>query len=171
MNLDTKIRKIALEDKNVGLLHGKMGACIYLYTVSDHDEPSCAYQTAKELLAQIAKQLSSVKSIELDKGLIGLSLGFSYLIQNKYLQDSTGEWIDAIDAYIYKVVMRTTETDLGGKELLSLVDALYYAIFRYKRLKNRYSKELCLGNYILLGTKHSGGVYSCHLLTFLQRQL
>lgn len=144
MDFDAEILEAAQKDKNLGLLHGKMGACVYFYTISNHDEASEAYQIARQLLTQVVQQLPSVKSIELDKGLIGLALGLSYLMQNKYVQDSSGQWLDSIDAYIYKVAVKTMDVDLGGKEMLSLIDILIYETVRLERLKNGYGKELCL---------------------------
>lgn len=113
MDFDEKIRKIALEDKTLGLFHGKLGACIYFYVSSNHDEDSLAYQTAKELLVQIVQKVSSVKSIDFDNGVMGLSLGLSFLMKNNYVEDTSISWLSRMDNYIYKVAIKTLDMDIN----------------------------------------------------------
>lgn len=144
MDFDEKIRKIALEDKTLGLFHGKLGACIYFYVSSNHDEDSLACQTAKELLVQIVQKVSSVKSIDFDNGVMGLSLGLSFLMKNNYVEDTSISWLSRMDNYVYKVAVKTLDMDIKDNDFLYQVDILVYEVIRYNELKDNYKKELCL---------------------------
>lgn len=144
MDFDEKIRKVALEDETLGLFHGKLGACIYFYVSSNHDEDSLAYQTAKELLVQIARKMLSAKNIDFDNGLMGFSLGLSFLMRNNYIEDSSMAWLSRMDNYVYKVAIKTLGMEMSDNDFLYQVDILVFEVIRYKELKDCYKKELCL---------------------------
>ena len=143
LDFDDAVGRIALGDKTQGLLHGKLGASIYFYVRSAHDENSEAYQMGKKILRQVIEKLLSTKNVGLSNGLMGVSMGFSYLMQNDYLKDTSETWLTYIDAYIYKVANRTVGMDLNGEEFAPLIDILLYEIFRYRHLEDGYGKELC----------------------------
>lgn len=50
MDIDAKLKAVALSDKKLGLLQGKLGASIYFFVMSNHNEKSEMFQTGKELL-------------------------------------------------------------------------------------------------------------------------
>lgn len=74
LDFDDAVGRIALGDKTQGLLHGKLGASIYFYVRSAHDENSEAYQMGKKILRQVIEKLLSTKNVGLSNGL-GICIG------------------------------------------------------------------------------------------------
>lgn len=143
MDIDAKLKAVALSDNKLGLLQGKLGASIYFFVMSNHDEKSEMFQTGKELFVQVATKIPTLKNIDLKNGLMGIWLGISYLVRNDYITDSSGNLLADIDAYIYKMVVKTIDMDLQGKEIAPLIDVLAFETFRYKLLSDGVEKDLC----------------------------
>ena len=47
MDIDAKLKAVALSDNKLGLLQGKLGTSIYFFVMSNHDEKSEMFQTGK----------------------------------------------------------------------------------------------------------------------------
>ena len=141
--IDAKLKIVALNDQKLGLLQGKLGACVYFFIMSNHNEKNENFQVGKELLTQVVSKIQTVKNIDLNNGLIGIYLGISYLVENNYISDSSGKLLLDIDAYIYKIAMNAIEMNLQGKETAPLIDVLAFEIYRYWRLDNGVEKEFC----------------------------
>lgn len=92
VDLTEQIKEMALNDKKLGLLNGKLGASIYFFVMSGHDETSDAFKVASNLLTQVLNGIATVRNIDLNNGLMGISLGISFLIENGYLNDASGRW-------------------------------------------------------------------------------
>ena len=59
MDIDAKLKAVALSDNKLGLLQGKLGASIYFFVMSNHDEKSEMFQTGKVTLSRSSSSPSS----------------------------------------------------------------------------------------------------------------
>lgn len=73
---------------------------------------------------QIVQKVSSVKSIDFDNGVMGLSLGLSFLMKNNYVEDTSISWLSRMDNYVYKVAVKTLDMDI--KIMISYTKLTYW---------------------------------------------
>lgn len=104
MALEEKIWKCAMESRHFGLFNGKMGACVALLVLSKHDAQNAYYRQGGQLLDEVLKNVSKVRSIELEEGLIGIALGFRFLISNGYVKGTVNSYLENLDEYIFTIV-------------------------------------------------------------------
>lgn len=141
MTIEEKIWKQVQETQDYGLLHGKMGVCVSMFVLGRHNAQSPYHKQAELLLGDIIKSIGKVKCIDLENGLLGLALGFRFLIQGKYVRGTTESYLQDLDNYIYKLSCKTLGMELSGKDTKTLSDVLLYASLRYGDIENPYRKE------------------------------
>lgn len=142
MDLTEQVKEAALGGKKLGLLNGKLGASVYFFAMSDHDEESDAFKTASMLVTQVYNGTNTVRNIDLDGGMTGISLGVSFLVGQGYLKDTLGAWRTFVDSYIYRVATRVMDMTLKGKDLSSMVELLAYEAWRYSSLGEGAERQL-----------------------------
>lgn len=114
----------------IGLFSGKMGGCIYIYNMARLQDSNELYRLADSLLDEVCCNIESINEIDAENGLIGISLGVSYLLQNAYVRGDTNKILKDIDDRIFKFV----SYNQGEKDVFILLQVLYYIHIRKKTL-------------------------------------
>lgn len=165
MRRDTEkeIEHIAHAARFLGLLNGKMGACVTWFILGKHEEDSEYTRKAQELLKNIFSAFSFNNCLDLQDGLTGMGLGLEFLIRRRYVEGDINKLLRHVDAHIYKVGCQAMEMSLQGKDLGAMVDILLYETVRHESIENPFRKECCrrfiiaLMNHIYI--KRAGSFY------------
>jgi len=122
-----KLLSSNLDSYPVGLFHGKMGLCIYLYHLSEIEDTSAYQSMAEQLLDQILlHDLSPSQSIDVEDGLAGIGLGVTYLIKNRFVEGELNELLEDMDNAIYRrIVFQKDASRFSPTRLLHLTGYLY----------------------------------------------
>ena len=72
--------------RDLGLLDGKMGICIFFYLYARQTGSKLYEELGGYLLDEIYKEITQSASIGFAKGLCGIAWGIEYLIQNDFVQ-------------------------------------------------------------------------------------
>lgn len=132
--------------RNLGLLNGKMGFILFFFKYAKFTKKRLYKIFAEELIKEIYKDISQNEPIDFENGLCGIAWGFSYLIQNKFIEANEDEVLKELDIKILEKDVRqitdySLETGLKG--------IAYYVISRYNHRKGehplihyKYIKEL-----------------------------
>ncbi len=120
--------KFALNNEHIpiGLSYGKMGLCIYFFQLARTENNKEYNKIAEKLLDQIFNQASKTPSIDIENGLLGISLGISFLIRNNYVQGSENAVLKDIDDEIFKQI---SFNHINGDTSV-LIQTLYYIYVR-----------------------------------------
>lgn len=73
--------------KNRGLLHGQIGASIFLYHYDHIYEDDLSYNKANEILLNVSQNLESVSNQQYSCGLSGIGVALMYLAENNFIED------------------------------------------------------------------------------------
>ena len=114
------------QDISLGLSDGKMGACIYFYHLAKSIDHAAYQQLAEELLDEVLSRINTVKTIDIENGLLGIALGVSYLIRNNHIQGDENEALKEIDDKVFNYV----GFNHTGEEVANLIQILYYICIR-----------------------------------------
>lgn len=114
---------------SIGLAKGKMGVSLYFFECS-RTVPS--YRAiAEKVLEDVLGKLFFLEQTDIEDGFCGISLGLSYLQENKYIKQNLEKNILEIDNIIFK--------QMGVKNqnysLRSLIQILYYFYARLSTAK------------------------------------
>ncbi len=120
--------KFALNNEHIsiGLSSGKMGLCIYFFQLARTENNKEYNKIAEKLLDDILNQASKIASINIEDGMLGISLGISFLIRNNYVQGNENAVLKDIDDEIFKWI---TFNYINGDTSV-LIQALYYIYVR-----------------------------------------
>jgi hypothetical protein len=157
MNIEELNKQLIAASENdtlpMGLLHGKIGLCIYLYRLAKTHSNEDYGESAEQLLDEIFKHIGEVKSIDIENGLSGIGLGISYLIRNGYVQGDENEVLRDLDDEIFKqVCFEGTIKDNAG----ILIQILLYICVRKQNLQKEQEylfNELAVHIVNILHTK------------------
>lgn len=122
----------------IGLFSGKMGVCIYLYRLGRLQNNNKFYKHAEKLLDEVFNEVNKIDTIDIENGLLGISLGINYLIRNNYIQGDENTIFEDVDDRIFKY----SSFNQGDKDISVLIQILYYI---YIRQQSSLSKEI---NYL-----------------------
>lgn len=129
--------------RNLGLLDGKMGICIFFYLYARQTGSKLYEELGGYLLDEIYKEIAQSASIGFAKGLCGIAWGIEYLIQNNFVEADRDEVLEELD-------LKILEKDVARVKDFSLDDGLkgiaYYVINRYYKRINPH--ELINKEYI-----------------------
>ncbi len=135
MNLKAALANKKLPD---GLFSGKMGVCIYIYNIARLQNNNELYKLAENLLDEICLNIESVNEIDIENGLMGISLGMDYLLQNAYVVGDANRILKDIDDRIFKFASYGQEE----KSVFILLQVLYYIHIRKRTLLLKEEKRL-----------------------------
>ena len=129
--------------RDLGLLNGKMGICIFFYLYARQTGSKLYEELGGYLLDEIYKEITQSASIGFAKGLCGIAWGIEYLIQNDFVKADRDEVLEELD-------LKILEKDVTRFRDFSLEDGLkgiaYYVISRYCKRINPH--ELISKEYI-----------------------
>jgi len=134
-NFNNFVMEQDIEKIPMGLFCGKTGLCIYFYHQASSTKEIKYKRFANKLLNSIFTQISSKSLINLEDGLIGISLGLNYLVEKRFQTGDINNILSELDDKIYKTAYfellnsysSSTETKNSAFEV-----ALYFCI----RLQN-----------------------------------
>lgn len=129
---DRKIIQYSSSIKDLGLMEGKMGACLFFYIIGKAQKKSHFNKQGELLLDNIINEVSSNIPTNFGRGLAGIGWGVEYLIQNKYVDGNSDEILEDIDNQI--LLTLSTINNFG----LDISDGLSgYILYLVQRLKNK----------------------------------
>jgi len=137
----------------IGLSSGKMGICIYFYQQARLTQNKMYEEFAKTLYNSIFNQVQFETSINLEKGLVGISYGIDYLIKEKYVPKDANKIMQIIDGKILRIANANPEfqSDIIA-ENETVKPCINVSMYFCKRLKNNnlHSNErFLMENYIV----------------------
>lgn len=127
------------KDISLGLANGKMGLCIYFYTLSQIHEDASYKETAERLLGEIFDSIDSVNTIDVRTGLAGIALAVDYLIKHNFVKGDVNNILSDVDDLIFKNLLYTKNSEL--LDSLSLIHILYFLCIRLKVQKKDSENE------------------------------
>lgn len=146
---ESLLQKTLKQTDIMGLLEGKMGACVYYFIMGKKDPLSPMTQKGEALLTEIINTMHGVKKLDVTTGVTGIALGITYLIKNKYVEGCLNEILEDVDNFIYKSFCYSKD-QMEGKFYAPLIDILAYQLQRYKDLEQGRRKELVKELLIIL---------------------
>lgn len=106
-------------NKNLGIIHGKMGIIIFFYHLSRHTGKKLYEDFAGEMIDEIYREIHDHYPSNFENGLSGIAWGMEYLIQNQFVEADSNEVLEDLDKMIFEWDVRkvsdfSLETGLGG---------------------------------------------------------
>jgi Glycosyl transferase family 11/Lanthionine synthetase C-like protein len=98
---------------DTGLMHGKMGICIFLYHFSQKTENKNYEDFAGELLDDVFKEINSRTSFDFENGLAGIGWGIEYLVKNGFVEGDTDEVLAEIDQKLLEILSSSSHLTLN----------------------------------------------------------
>lgn len=95
-----------------GLLHGKIGIAIFFFHYAQYANNTLFMDYALELILEVQKQLHINNPVDYERGIAGIGVGISYLIQNKLIEVESDIFED-LDQRMYRAVMHDPWFDLS----------------------------------------------------------
>lgn len=109
--------------KDLGLVSGKTGLAILFFTLARRRDNRYYSSYANELIDEIYQELTPEVSTGLSSGLIGIGLGFQYLISNRYVDAHEDNVLSEFDDTIYS---RLEESRFSQSQLV-IESGIYFA--------------------------------------------
>lgn len=117
---------------NPGLMHGKMGICIFFYHLARKTKSKIYEDYAGELLDEITEEINDQTPWDFENGLAGIGWGVEYLVQNGFVEADTDKVLEQIDNKLTSVLAYSSPSSFGLlKGLMSI--GVYYLM----RIKNK----------------------------------
>ena len=113
-------------------MSGLMGYCIYFYESSRLFRNKQYEKIAGELIDVIYKRTSSVSSIDIENGFIGIGMGLRHLLKNGFLKGKINTLLEPIDIHVFRA-LAFSKIENPGNKLKS--ELLYYCCIRYQDQK------------------------------------
>lgn len=112
-----------------GLVHGKMGVCVYFFYLSRKSGKADHLAFAEKLLDEVYKQVNN-KSIKcgFGDGLAGIAWAINHLIQEGFVEANPDEILEEVEDTIFRYLVSQTDFQLGLLE--GLLGYLAYLVYR-----------------------------------------
>jgi hypothetical protein len=136
--LDKKAFKSG-DDNPISLVNGKVGHCIYLYSVGRISGNKQFQQMAELLTGEIFEQVTKIKAFDIKNGLSGIGLGFDYLIENKYMEGNVNDILEEVDNALFKQICN--HNNLNNSDVSLQLQLIYYFTVRLKTQKKNSENE------------------------------
>ena len=121
---------------NLGLMHGKMGICIYFFHLARDTSNSIYEDYAEELIDEIFEEINTSTPLDFENGLAGIGWGIEYLAQNGFVEADTDEVLEDFDNKLFQQLIYNTP-----KEIDLLNGLLGIGAYYLKRLQNPNSND------------------------------
>ena len=112
-----------------GLLHGKMGVCLYFFYLSRKSGKADHLAFAEKLLDEVYKQVND-KSLNcgFGDGLAGIAWAINHLIQARFVEADPDEILEEVEDTVFRYLVSQTDFQLGLLE--GLLGYLAYLVYR-----------------------------------------
>lgn len=117
----------------LGLTDGKMGICIYFYSLNSIYNNKNYKTIADKFLDEVFENIDMIKTIDVKNGLAGIGLGIDYLIKNNYVKGNVNAILSDVDDIIFKNLSYSKYYERIDSS--SLVHILYYLCIRFENQK------------------------------------
>jgi hypothetical protein len=112
-----------------GLLHGKMGVCLYFFHLSRKSEKAEHLDFAEKLLDEVYKQVNNQSiGCGFGDGLAGIAWAIKHLIQEGFVEADPDEVLEEVEDTVFRYLVSQTEFQVGLME--GLLGYLAYLVFR-----------------------------------------
>lgn len=106
----------------IGLAHGKMGICIFLFEYSKTISSNKSTNKAELLLDDITNNLSKIHEIDIEHGLSGIAIGLTYLTNNQFISGNSNKIFQEFNNILYQKLNQQKQ----GFSIDILIQVLYY---------------------------------------------
>jgi hypothetical protein len=143
------IKQLSTKDISLDFFYGKMGICIYLFEYGKLFNENKFLQLGESLIDDIYEQIQKNKlsDFNLNYDLVGASLGFDYLIKQKYVKGNINDILEHIDHIIFMQFLYGQ--GVKKKSLKESFFLLYYFIIRLESQKKRSDNEFIFQELII----------------------
>jgi hypothetical protein len=123
----------AKKENELGLLHGKLGLCIYFYHLASKTENQELQEMADNLVGEIFEKLSEAKlPTDFENGLAGIAFGISYLVNSDFVEADLDDTLGELDDKVFKFL-----EDQKGKLPANVRNGIIgYLLYCFGRLEN-----------------------------------
>ncbi len=135
---------------NIGLMHGKMGICIYFYHLAHKTRNKTYENYAGELIDEIYEEINTNTPLDFENGLAGIGWGIEYLVQNKFIDADTDDILAELDEMLYKKSLNSQVNDISL--LTGMIGLGTYFLMRFKNSNSSDNKtpKRNLKHYLIL---------------------
>lgn len=136
---------------DLGLMHGKMGICIFFYHLAKKTNDKTYKDYAGELLDEIFEEINFKNQISWDfeNGMAGIGWGVEYLVQNKFIEADTDKTLKQIDEHVCWRHLYASPSSIGLHKGLISIGAYYLMRIKNKNHLNKTIPALTI-KYILV---------------------
>ena len=138
IQLNKKLISTQSQPITPGLLYGKMGYCIYFFEMGRMMNDKHYTKHAEALLDVICKETTRHLPVDIENGLLGIGLGVSNLIKEKFISGNENDVLEKFDIPVFKTLAFNKQKIMLTKLKFQL---LYYLSVRYKFQKAGSDKE------------------------------
>jgi len=131
-----------IEKMPVGLFNGKMGICIFFFYQARITENKKYEKFAKKLLNSVCNQIDSNVPVSLNEGLIGIYIGFIFLVNKKFITEDINTKLEELEILIYKEFSNPV-LQFGNVDIEAIIKKKLEIVFFYvlKLDRNDLNKE------------------------------
>lgn len=133
---------------NLGLMHGKMGICIFFYHLARKTNNKIYEDYAGELLDEITEEINEQTPWDFENGLAGIGWGIEYLVQKGFVEGDTDEILLEFDNKLFRQLNFAVPHELGL--LNGTLGICAYFLKRTKKLEFDKGKIPLLTNMHIL---------------------
>ncbi|MBN7818034.1 lanthionine synthetase LanC family protein [Algoriphagus pacificus] len=95
----------AKEEKELGLLHGKLGLIIYFFQFGRKTNNHLFLEVAEDLVGELFEKLNQAKlSADFENGFAGIAYGISYMVNSDFVEADLDNTLSDIDDRIFKYI-------------------------------------------------------------------
>ena len=118
--------------KNIGLLNGKMGICIYFFHLARETGNIEHQEFAEKLIDEVYEEVGKNQTLpDFENGLAGIAWGIEHLVQHGFVEADTNIILSEVDDKIYRHIATADGLPAG-----LLKGALGYILYILARIQN-----------------------------------
>lgn len=129
-DFDDKIIQYSNSINEIGLMEGKMGACLYFFIVGKVQDKKHFTKQGELLLDEVFERVSISTPTNFANGLAGIGWAVEYLIQSNLVKGNSDVILEEIDNCILKTLTLDDGLDIDFTD--GLIGYLFYFIQRLK---------------------------------------
>ena len=119
--------------KDIGLMNGKMGICIFFYLLSRKTSNEIYEEYAGDLLDEVCNQINNNTPADFENGLAGIGWGIEYLAENGFIDADTDGVLSELDNTISHIILNRAPNKLSIRD-----GFLGYGLFYCSYIRNEH---------------------------------
>ena len=128
--------KNAQEKNDPGLIDGKLGLCLYFYSLARETQDSMQQEIADRLMGEVYESAGRIGlSTSFDDGLAGIAWGISYLVKNDFIDADLDEALSEVDDRLYRFIEENLDK-LPVNLKKGILGYLFYCLYRYENISD-----------------------------------